>query len=288
MNLISAKEAAEKWNISQRRVISLCSEGRIKGAQLVGNSWVLPGNTKRPIDARTVEARNESNEAKPFLKWAGGKGQLLEEIGKHYPFANKKHIRKYAEPFVGGGAVLFDILNKHDVDEVYISDINAELINSYTTIRDNSDALITLLKQIEDEYLPLDSEARKNYYLAKRERFNQLKQDGVHNIEAAALMIFLNRTCFNGLYRVNRAGNFNVPMGKYAMIRIYASFQKSSRMRISYVATTKSLQTSSTIRRSFISIRHIAHSLELLISLRIQNICLGTISSSSLPISFKT
>lgn len=215
MDLMSAKDAAKKWNISQRRVIAFCSEGRIPGAQLVGNSWVIPKKSKKPEDARTKTVKEKSDEAKPFLKWAGGKGQLLAEIGKYYPFAEKKHIRKYAEPFVGGGAVLFDVLNKHDVDEVYISDINAELINTYITIRDKSDELISLLKQMEKDHLSLDADARKEDYLAKRARFNELKRGGIHTVETAALMIFLNRTCFNGLYRVNKSGDYNVPMGAY-------------------------------------------------------------------------
>lgn len=215
MNYISAKETATKWNISQRRVATLCSEGRIIGAMFVGNSWVIPCDAVKPMDARTKAASLINNEAKPFLKWAGGKGQLLTEIGKYYPFAEKKHIKKYAEPFVGGGAVLFDVLNKHTVDEVYISDINAELINTYITIRDNSDELISRLKTMESDYLAKDADARKKAYLEARARFNALKRDGIRDAEAASLMIFLNRTCFNGLYRVNKAGDYNVPMGAY-------------------------------------------------------------------------
>ena len=215
MNYISAKETATKWNISQRRVATLCSEGRIIGAMFVGNSWVIPCDVVKPMDARTKAASLINNEAKPFLKWAGGKGQLLSEIGKYYPFAEKKHIKKYAEPFVGGGAVLFDVLNKHSVDEIYISDINAELINTYITIRDNLDELISRLKAMESDYLAKDADARKKAYLEARARFNALKRDGIRNTEAASLMIFLNRTCFNGLYRVNKAGDYNVPMGAY-------------------------------------------------------------------------
>ena len=215
MNYISAKETATKWNISQRRVATLCSEGRVIGAMFVGNSWVIPCDAVKPMDARTKAASLINNEAKPFLKWAGGKGQLLSEIGKYYPFAEKKHIKKYAEPFVGGGAVLFDVLNKHTVDEVYISDINAELINTYITIRDNSDELISRLKAMESDYLVKDADARKKTYLEARARFNALKRDGIRDAEAATLMIFLNRTCFNGLYRVNKAGDYNVPMGAY-------------------------------------------------------------------------
>jgi DNA adenine methylase len=215
MGLISAKETAKKWNISPRRVVVLCSEGRIPGAQMVGNSWVIPNDSKKPGDARIKGAKDNTNEARPFLKWAGGKGQLLSEIGKHYPFGNKKHITKYAEPFVGGGAVLFDVLNKHSVDEVYISDINAELINTYITIRDNPDELISRLKSTENDFLAKNLDEQKEMYLASRARFNELKRQKVRGIESAALMIFLNRTCFNGLYRVNRSGDYNVPMGKY-------------------------------------------------------------------------
>ena len=151
-----------------------------------------------------------------FLKWAGGKGQLLSEIEKYYPFADGK-ITKYAEPFVGGGAVLFDILSKYDLDEVYISDINAELANTYLIIRDNIDKLIAMLTVMQNEFVPTDTELRKAYYLTKRERFNDLKVNGDEtiNIEKAALMIFLNKTCFNGLFRVNKKGLFNVPMGSY-------------------------------------------------------------------------
>lgn len=158
----------------------------------------------------------QDNEAKPFLKWAGGKGQLLKEIERYYPFDNKI-ITKYAEPFVGGGAVLFDVLNKYNLQEVYISDINAELINTYCIIRDNVDKLIEMLYIIQNIFLPLDNNKRKEYYMNKRERFNELKinKNENNNIEKAALMIFLNKTCFNGLFRVNRKGMFNVPMGAY-------------------------------------------------------------------------
>ena len=153
---------------------------------------------------------------KPFLKWAGGKGQLLSEIEKYYPFSSGE-ITKYAEPFIGGGAVLFDILSKYELEAVYISDINAELINAYRIIRDNIDELVEMLIVMQGEFVPMTTENRTAYYLAKRERFNDLKVNGNENIniEKAALMIFLNKTCFNGLFRVNKKGLFNVPMGAY-------------------------------------------------------------------------
>ncbi len=154
---------------------------------------------------------------KPFVKWAGGKSQLLSEIQKKYPQELGKFISKYCEPFVGGGAVLFDILGKYELEEVYISDINAELINTYRIIRDNIDELVSMLTVMQTDFIPLDAERRKAYYLYKREKFNYLKVNGNEsiNIEKAALMIFLNKTCFNGLFRVNKKGLFNVPMGSY-------------------------------------------------------------------------
>ena len=154
---------------------------------------------------------------KPFIKWAGGKGQLLKEIKKLYPFENKK-IDKYAEPFIGGGAVLFDILTNYDIKKAYISDVNKELINIYKVIQNKAEELITFLKKFEEDYLPLENEERKEYYLQKREEYNNWKKRyNAENIDemGAALFIFLNKTCFNGLYRVNKKGEFNVPMGAY-------------------------------------------------------------------------
>ena len=155
-------------------------------------------------------------QSKPFLKWAGGKRQLISEIEKFYPFESNE-ITKYVEPFVGGGAVLFDILNKFELKEVYINDLNQDLINTYCVIRDEVDSLILVLDVLQKEFLSLSVENRKEYYYKIREHFNRLQLDGTKevNIEKAALMIFLNKTCFNGLFRVNKKGKFNVPMGSY-------------------------------------------------------------------------
>lgn len=122
--------------------------------------------------------------AKPFLKWVGGKTQLLDEISKYYP----EKIEKYCEPFVGGGAVLFDVLTKFQPKEVLINEINPELTNTYVQIKDNVNDLI----------------------LAKED-----------SVEKAALMIYLNKTCFNGLYRVNGKGLYNVPSGVYKNTFVY-------------------------------------------------------------------
>ena len=160
-------------------------------------------------------------ECKPFIKWVGGKGQLLPEINKLYPIELGKNINKYAEIFLGGGAVLFDILSKYKLDEVYISDKNLELINTYKSIRDNVDILIKSLKEMEEQYISLNNENRKLYYYEKREEYNSLKINSeMNNIEKAILFIFLNKTCFNGLYRVNKKGKFNVPMGAYKKPKI--------------------------------------------------------------------
>ena len=150
---------------------------------------------------------------KPFVKWAGGKSQLLNDIRAKYP----EKIDKYCEPFVGGGAVLLDVLANCQPKEVLINDINAELANTYSQIKNSVDELIGVLSEMQESFCAKNDDDRKVIYLAKRERFNDLKVNGDEqiNLEKAALFIFLNKTCFNGLYRVNRKGLFNVPIGSY-------------------------------------------------------------------------
>ncbi len=139
---------------------------------------------------------------KPFLKWAGGKRQLMSELQKHFP----TKISKYHEPFLGGGAVLFDILQYFPQAKSYVSDLNAELILAYVTIRDNVENLIESLKDHEKNYLQ-DS---KTYYYSVRQN------SPTSSIGKVSRLLFLNKTCFNGLYRVNSKGKFNVPLGSYA------------------------------------------------------------------------
>ena len=152
---------------------------------------------------------------KPVIKWAGGKSQILPEIRLRYPEGLGKTIKKYAEPFIGGAAVLLDVLSTCELDEVFVCDTNAELINLYTVIRDNVEELISQLRSYKNSFIPLEASERKKYYYEQRERFNALKRAKTYNVEMAALFIFINKTCFNGLYRVNSKGDYNVPMGAY-------------------------------------------------------------------------
>lgn len=148
---------------------------------------------------------------KPFIKWAGGKSQLLEEIRKKYP----AKIERYCEPFVGGGAVLLDVLANFQPKEVLINDINPELTNTYTQIKNNAESVISMLSEMQEAFWNMDNDQRKEYFYAKRERFNELIKEAASTEEKAALFIFINKTCFNGLYRVNGKGLYNVPMGSY-------------------------------------------------------------------------
>jgi len=213
---ITAREAAEKWNISQRRVSILCSENRIPGVAMLGNMWIIPNNAEKPEDARKIKEKNQDEASHPFIKWAGGKNQLLNTLNSNLPDEIGTKITKYAEPFVGGGALLFSLLNKYEFDEVYICDNNKELINAYETIKNHSKELLWVLGEMQDRYIALSNlEEKQNYYYEQRERFNETELSYKTAIEKAALFIFLNKTCFNGLYRVNKKGKFNVPFGKH-------------------------------------------------------------------------
>lgn len=153
--------------------------------------------------------------AKPFIKWVGGKGQLIEQLEALLPadFAERENVT-YIEPFVGGGAMLFYMLQTYpNIKSAVINDINPDLTLCYQVVRDNPRELITSLGAIQSEYYALRTEEeRKIFFLQQRDRFNT---KSLNSIENCTLFFFLNRTCFNGLYRVNKAGKFNVPFGKY-------------------------------------------------------------------------
>ncbi|MBR6962657.1 MAG: DNA adenine methylase [Prevotella sp.] len=154
-------------------------------------------------------------EAKPFLKWAGGKGQLLSQLSEHFPDRISREPFTYIEPFVGGGAMLFYMLQRFDnIKKVIINDINEDLILSYRIIKKDVEALICKLAGMEKNYLNIaDQDGRMNLFYEIRDRYNQHVGD---SIERVSQLIFLNKTCFNGLYRVNKKGLFNVPFGKYS------------------------------------------------------------------------
>lgn len=156
--------------------------------------------------------------AKPFLKWAGGKTQLIKDIEKNLPIEIKLgKITKYVEPFVGSGALLFYLISKYNFEEIYINDTNKELINTYITIKKDVQKLILELKELQNMYLTLNNEKRSELFYQIRELYNG---DNSDIIKHSAYFIFLNRTCFNGLYRVNSKGKFNVPFGKYVNPKI--------------------------------------------------------------------
>ena len=158
--------------------------------------------------------------AKPFIKWVGGKGQLIGQLEALLPadFAEREDVT-YIEPFVGGGAMLFYMLRTYpNIKSAVINDINPDLTSCYQAVRDNPDGLIKSLEAIQSVYYALPTEEeRKAFFLRQRDRFNA---GSLSLIDNCTLFFFLNRTCFNGLYRVNKAGKFNVPFGKYASPKI--------------------------------------------------------------------
>lgn len=147
----------------------------------------------------------------PFIKWAGGKRQLLSELYKRMP----RKFNKYYEPFLGGGALALDFHR----DEAVLNDINKSLINTYTQIRDSLDELVYELNILTNEFN--ETEDKKAFYYDKRKQYNDLVLNDIFNINTAALFIFLNKTCFNGLYRVNSKGGFNVPFNNKKKIVLY-------------------------------------------------------------------
>lgn len=167
------------------------------------------------------------NAAKPVLKWAGGKSQLLSQLNELLPPKLKVNaINTYIEPFVGGGAMFFNLCKMYDFKNVYLFDTNRELIILYNAIKHDVKLLIEELNHISNEYFSLSEQDRDKYYYLRRDEYNSFSKEinvNTYNtqfIRRAALTIFINRTCFNGLYRVNSKNKFNVPVGKYKNPRI--------------------------------------------------------------------
>jgi len=175
------------------------------------------------ISGHTIKSADNTIFAKPFLKWAGGKSQLIPELSSRLPkdILNTGIIDSYIEPFVGGGAFFFYLKSRFQINNSYLFDINRELIVGYKVIQNDPKELINHLKILEIEYTSKNEEERKSYYYTIRDRYNsQVNSFDYINyntswIERASHMIFLNRTCFNGLFRQNRNGEFNVPHGRY-------------------------------------------------------------------------
>lgn len=163
---------------------------------------------------------NEQNSPKPFLKWAGGKTQLLDVIDSHLPQDIKESgvIEKYFEPFVGGGAVFFYLIHNYEIKYVYLGDINKDLMLTYNMVKNRPEELIDILKSLKESYLLKEDPQRKEFFYDLRSKFNEksnidinLKSSYEKQLVRASQLIFLNKTCFNGLYRVNLNGEFNVP-----------------------------------------------------------------------------
>ena len=161
---------------------------------------------------------------KPFVKWAGGKRQLIPVLHQNLP----ETIGTYYEPFLGGGALLFHILTENSGQRCSISDLNSDLVLAYTTIRDKIDDLISSLINHEKNY---HKDSNKYYYAI---RSSNPRSD----VEKTSRLIFLNRTCFNGLYRVNSKGKFNVPLGKYTNPNIV---NEENLRSVSYILKTSSI-----------------------------------------------
>lgn len=163
----------------------------------------------------TSVSLSKHTNAKPFIKWVGGKSQLIPTLISRLPHDLDYGSTTYIEPFVGGGAFFFWLISHgYKFKKVILNDVNPALVNAYRTIRDTPEKLIQALMAIKDEYMSMKSEDdRKAYYYKKRIEFNSGKDTP---LEHSANLIFLNRTCFNGLYRVNSKGFFNVPHGRYA------------------------------------------------------------------------
>ena len=160
--------------------------------------------------------KQQSTVAKPFIKWVGGKTQLIEQLDALLPadFSNLENVT-YIEPFVGGGAMLFYMLQRYpNIHHAVINDVNPDLTTCYQTVKNNPEELIASLRDIQNIYNAIETEeARKEFFLEKRKRYNEKNLDPIEN---TTFFFFLNRTCFNGLYRVNKKGLFNVPFGKYS------------------------------------------------------------------------
>ncbi|AEP13279.1 DNA adenine methylase [Chloracidobacterium thermophilum] len=209
--------------------------------------------------------------ARPFLKWAGGKSQLLDQ--NYYPSDLRAgRIRHDVEPFLGGGAVFFAIARRYPIKSAWLSDINRDLVLTYQAVQQRPAELLEVLERYQKEYDRTPEEQRRDMFLAVRDAFNQSRFDinhatcAAHWVQRAAQLMFLNKTCFNGLFRLNSKGAFNVPFGKYktAVICDAANLLAASRAlqkaEIRQADSTRSAGPRPTKARLSILIRPIVHS----------------------------
>lgn len=168
--------------------------------------------------------KNGHPKAKPFLKWAGGKTQLLDAIRARFPAGLEQgEITRYVEPFAGSGAVFFYLAGHFPIPEFYLFDRNEELILAYKTLKTRCEQVVVSLQGLQTDYYQLPAEDQKLFYYKLRANFNETKESvdfdtdkpGLAAVKRTAQLIFLNRTCYNGLFRVNSRGEFNVPFGSY-------------------------------------------------------------------------
>src|SRR5216117_3179462 len=172
------------------------------------NAQVVTRSMLQAVEETQLSVDSGKQHLSPFVKWAGGKTSLLPHLIPRVP----RHLTEYYEPFLGGGALYFGICARTTSFSAHLSDTNEELINAYRVIKESPDELISFLSRFQKEY---DSAPDQSAYFYQ-------KRDWRHTgrVESAARLIFLNKTCYNGLYRVNSKGEFNVPFGRYKNPRI--------------------------------------------------------------------
>lgn len=219
-------------------------------------------STNRNI-VRITNVGNDNSKVKPFLKWAGGKGQLLDTFRNFYPTALVEcSIDNYYEPFLGGGAVFFDVARRYNIKSAYLYDVNEELILTYRVVQQDALKLIEHLEKHQKKYNKLDEEKQAEYFYSIRKKFNsqRIKLDYENYsekwISRAAHIIFLNKTCFNGLFRFNSKGEFNTPKGRYInpkILDVEAILKTSELMKIAEIKRTDFRQVEKDIKpQSFV------------------------------------
>jgi DNA adenine methylase len=201
--------------------------------------------------------------AKPFLKWAGSKRQLLNQFINIYPQQLKAgKIKNYYEPFLGSGAVFFDIAQRYQIENAWLCDVNDDLVLTYKMIQGHVSKLTGVLQHHQKKYLALNKKQRLAYFYEQRTIFNEQRFDKDVNrnadkgIARAAQLIFLNRTCFNGLFRVNSKGEFNTPAGDYAkpsicdeenLLAVSGLLEKATIKKADYITSIKNVKPASFI-----------------------------------------